>query len=330
MTAVNRGATSLVLGVAAAYLMHAAAAAQNAPAAPPPPQTAIDGVIAAGTKVELVKDGFQGVEGPVTAPDGRIFFSDIPANLTYVIEKNGEIKPWREDTHGTNGNFITKDGQLLGAEMNGRRLISVSLKDKTVTPLVTEFDGKPLRAPNDVIADKKGGVYFTDPIVGSQPPPPPNSGPARTLYRRPNGQVIQIDDMQNFPNGLTLTLDEKTLIINDFNGESLWAYDIQADGSVKNRREFAKLLECERTPQGTVRSRADGMAVDSKGRIYTTSAAGIQVISPKGEVLGIIRLPNGGRNMTFGGPGRHTMYITAVKALYKVQLLSEGPQNRAK
>jgi gluconolactonase len=329
MTSVKRGITSLAIGAVAACLMYAAAAAQNA-AAPPPPQIAIPGVIAADAKVELIKDGFQGAEGPVVAFDGRVFFDDIPANKTYVIEQNGEIVPWREDTRGTNGLSLTKDGRLLGAEMNGRRLIAVSLKDKSVTPLVTEFDGKPLRAPNDVIADKKGGVYFTDPIVGSNPPPPPNSGPARTLYRRPNGQVIMIDDTQNFPNGLTLSPDEKTLYINDFNGESLWAYDVQPDGSVKNRREFVKLLECEKTPQGTLRSRADGMAVDSKGRIYTTSVPGIQVISPRGEILGIIRLPNGGRNMAFGGSGRHTLYITAVKALYRVQLIAQGPSNRPK
>src|SRR6267142_1147790 len=85
--------------------------AQNPPAA----QAAISGVIAAGAKVELVRGGLKGAEGPVAIPDGGLYFSDITANRTYRLDKNGGISVWRENTKGTNGLFLSKDGRLLGA-----------------------------------------------------------------------------------------------------------------------------------------------------------------------------------------------------------------------
>ena len=114
----------------------------------------------------------------------------------------------REDTQGTNGLFLLDDGRLLGAESTGRRIIAV-MPDGRVTPLATEFNGKAFRSPNDLIADKKGGIYFTDPAprVGTVPP----KEPGNVHYLRRDGEVLLLDDQIQRPNGLTLSLDEKTL-----------------------------------------------------------------------------------------------------------------------
>ena len=294
---------------------------------PPPQQLAIRDVIAADARVELVRGGFQGVEGPVATPDGGLYFSDITANRTYRLDANGNISVWRENTKGTNGQFLSKDGRLLGAESSGPRIIAVT-PDGRVSPLATESRGKPLRSPNDLIADKKGGIYFTDPA----PRPAPNLAPkepGNVHYIRPNGEVLLLDDQIARPNGITLSLDEKTLYVDDTEGEYVYAFDVQPDGSVKNKRPFVKLHEPEQGSLG-LRSRADGMGLDSTGRLYVATASGVQVIDSRGQYLGTIRVPSVVRNVAFAGPRRQTLYMTALESLYRVQMISEGPSGRAK
>jgi gluconolactonase len=293
----------------------------------PPPQSAISGVISADVRVELIKDGFQALEGPVAAPGGALYFSDIAANRTYRLDKNGNVSIWRENTNGTNGLFLLKDGRLLGAEGVGRRIVAV-MPDGRVSPLATGFGGKPFRSPNDLIPDKKGGIYFTD----FGPRPAPNVAPkepGNVYYIRPNGEVFLVNDQIQRPNGISLSLDEKTLYVDDTDGEYVYEFDVQPDGSLKNKRPFVKLREPEQSPLG-LRSRADGMALDSKGRLYVATISGVQVIDSRGEYLGTIRVPEVVRNVAFGGLRRQTFYMTALKSLYRVQVLSQGPSMRAK
>jgi gluconolactonase len=306
------------------WLAMASAAAQAAPA----PQAEIPGVIRAGAQVQLVKDGLKGLEGPVPSGDGGLYFTAIDENRIYKLDRDGTtISVWRENTNGTNGLYLLKDGRMLGAEGGGKRVIAIA-PNGTVTALATASDGAPLRAPNDLIADSKGGVYFTDPA----PRPAPNVAPmepGNVNYRRENGEVIRIDSEIRRPNGLTISLDGRTLYVGDTEGEYVYAFDIQPDGSARNKRQFVKLLE---PVQGTfgLRSGADGMALDSEGRLYVSTAAGIQVIAPNGNHLGIIRLPAGARNVAFAGPDRRTLYLTALNALYRVPVLSSGPADRSK
>jgi gluconolactonase len=291
------------------------------------PQAAITGVLAAGTVVEVVRGGFQGLEGPTPTPDGGLYFSDITANRTYMLDRNDTIAIWRENTKGTNGLYLLKDGRLLAAEGDGHRIIAVT-PDGHITPLATECAGKPLRVPNDLIPDQKGGIYFTDPL----PRPAPNVAPkepGNLDYIRPDGRVILLDEQIQRPNGLTLSLDGKTLYVDDTEGEYVYAFNVQPDGTVKNKRPFVKLHDPEQGSLG-LRSRADGMAVDSKGRLYVATASGVQVIDPKGHYLGTIRVPTVARNLAFAGPDRRTLYLTALETLYRVRTISEGPAGRAK
>ncbi len=314
--------TRALSALTGALLLTAVAVAQS-----PPPQAAIPGVIGANARVEMIRGGYKGLEGPVATQDGGLYFSDIPANRIYKLDARGAISLWRENTNGTNGLFLAKDGRLLAAESGAGRVVAVST-DGRVTPLATQVNGSKLRSPNDLIADSKGGVYFTDPA----PRPAPNVAPkepGNLHYVRPNGEVLLLDAQIRRPNGLTLSLDEKTLYVGDTEGEYVYAFDVQPDGSVRNKRQFAKLLEPEKGSLG-LRSRADGMAIDSMGRLYVTTSAGIQVIDSGGRHLGIIRLPAVARNVAFGGPKRQTLYLTALESLYRVDTLAEGPAGRAK
>ncbi|MBI2188945.1 MAG: SMP-30/gluconolactonase/LRE family protein [Acidobacteria bacterium] len=263
----------------------------------------------------------------MAAPDGGLFFSDIPANITYKLEPNGTIAVWRENTNGANGLFVARDGRLLAAEGAGRRIVAVTA-DKRVMPLATAFKGQPLRAPNDLIADSRGGIYFTDPAPRPAPDAAPKE-PGNLHYLTPRGEVLLLDGQIRRPNGVTLSIDEKVLYVGDTEGEFVIAFDVGPDGRISNKRQFARLLELEKGSLGP-RSRADGMAIDAMGRLYVSTAAGIQVIDRTGTHLGIVRLPSVARNVAFGGTDRRTLYLTALASLYRVRMLAEGPASRSK
>ncbi len=154
--------------------------------------------------------------------------------------------------------------------------------------------------------------------------------PVRFIYYlRADGELVLLDAEVQRPNGITLSLDEKTLYVDDTEGEYVYAFDVQADGSVKNKRRFVRLLEPTQGSLGP-RSRADGMGLDSEGRLYVATGSGIQVIDAAGRHLGTIRVPAVVRNVAFAGPLRRTLYMTALESLYRVELSAQGPSGRAK
>src|SRR5499426_2829826 len=134
----------------------------------------IAGVVSPGVEPHLVQEGFVFTEGPVGTPDGVLYFSDIRPNRIYRLDTNGEISIVREQTIGANGLAVTREGDLLAAEGDGKR-ISKRSRDGTVTTVTEGSEGKPFLAPNDLILDAKGGIYFTDP--GPRP-----VVPGRTAY----------------------------------------------------------------------------------------------------------------------------------------------------
>jgi gluconolactonase len=276
----------------------------------------IPGVIAPGVEPELVQEGFVFTEGPVGTPDGGLYFTDIRPNKVYLLDASGKIALIREQSNGSNGLAVTKDGDLFAAEGGGQR-ISKRGRDGTITPVVEGTDRGPFLSPNDLILDAKGGIYITDP----GPRPVVAGRPTSVSYLAPGAkQAIVIDGEVARPNGLTLTRDAKTLIVDDTIGNVVFAYDVQADGSVKNKRAFAQLRDI---PDGK-ESGADGLALDNEGRIYITTLTGVQVFDAKGAYLGTIKVARQPANAAFAGPDKRVLYITAREGLYRVKLLSQG------
>jgi gluconolactonase len=282
----------------------------------------IAGVIAAGAEPQLVQEGFVFTEGPVGTSDGGLYFSDIRPNRIYRLEPNGKIDLVREQTNGANGLALTRDGDLLAAEGDGKR-ISKRSRDGTLTTITEGIAGKPFLAPNDLILDAKGGIYITDP--GPRPVVP---GRIAYVYYLPTGakEPIVIDDQIARPNGLTLTRDGRTLIVDDTLGPTVYAYDVQPDGSVKNKRVFAQLRDI---PEGK-ESGADGMALDREDRVYITTVAGVQVFDAAGKYLGTIKVPRQPANAGFSGPNKRVLYITAREGLYRLDTLAQGPDRIGK
>ena len=282
----------------------------------------IPGVVAPGSQSELVQEKFTFTEGPVGAADGGLFFSDPRESRTYHLDSSGKISIFREQTNGTNGLAFNKAGDLLGVEGDGKR-VSVRGKDGKVTTITEGAPGRPLMAPNDLILDAKGGIYFTDP--GPRPIVP---GRKTYVYYLPAGakEPLVQDDQIARPNGVVLTMDGKTVIVDDTVGDTVFAFDVQPDGSLKNKRPFAKLHDL---PAGQ-ESGADGMAIDRQDRVYVCTVTGVQVFDKKGQYLGTIKVPKQPANAAFAGPGKKALYLTAREGLYKVQTLAQGPNRLGK
>lgn len=282
----------------------------------------IAGVLGAGAVPELVQEGFTFTEGPVGTADGGLYFSDIRVNKTYFLDPGGKISVVRENTNGANGLALTRDGELLFAEGDARRITKRN-RDGTIVTLTLGPPGAPLLAPNDLIADAKGGIYFTDP--GPRPVVP---GRPTYVYYLPAGASVPIliDSTVPRPNGLTLTNDGKTLIVDDTLNPTVFAYDVQPDGSVKNKHAFTQLRDI---PAGS-ESGADGLAIDANDRLYITTVAGVQVIDAKGQYLGAIKAGRQAANAAFSGPGKQTLYLTAREGLYRIRTLSKGPDRLGK
>ncbi len=306
--------TKGAIGIAAVVLFALPVLAQS--------PAGIPGVVAPGVEPELVQEGFTFTEGPVGTADGGLYFSDIRVSRTFHLDPGGKITVVREQTNGANGLALTRDGELLFAEGDGKR-ISKRSRDGAVTTVTDGFDGKPFLAPNDLILDAKGGIYFTDP--GPRPVVP--GRPTYVFYLAAGAkQPIIVDDKVPRPNGLTLTRDGRTLIVDDTIGPTVYAYDVQGDGTVKNKRPFAQLQDIAAGQE----SGADGMALDREDRVYITTVAGVQVFDAAGKYLGKIRSARQGANVAFAGPDKRTLYITAREGLYRLRMLAQGPDRLGK
>jgi gluconolactonase len=140
-------------------------------------------------------------------------------------------------------------------------------RKRQVTPIAIKFNGEPFQGPSDLIADSKGGIYFTDPGPDIPPNVAPGDRRGEVYYVRPNGDVMLVDDQMLYPKGIELSLAENTRFVDDTFNEYVYAFDIEPDGRVKNKREFVKLQDPEHWPGWGLRSRPAGMTLDSEGRL---------------------------------------------------------------
>ena len=203
----------------------------------------------------------------------------------------------------------------------------------------------PFGRPNDLIVDKKGGVYFTDPgLNGAQAeavkkalagkPLPPGLPPA-VYYVPAGGKAIKVADRIERPNGITLSRDEKALFLNNTNGLYMLAFDINPDGTLRNRRNFAVYEGRSKRPNDLpgIVTGADGLIIDSEGRLYALTAAGVEIFSPQGKQLGIIHMSCNDQDcqgLAFSGPKKSTLYVAGRGAVWKIEMISTGFKGRAK
>ena len=303
--------------------------------APLPPKDvvapAIAGVVAAGTRIELVKYPVQGTEGPVGLPDGSgIIFTETRADHITKVDANGNTSTFVEKSNGSNGLGFDARGRLISVQRApGNEKVGVLYPPGSEATLVDNFEGKPFNRLNDLVVSSKGGVYFTD-----------TQG---VYYLPPAGQVKKVIQGIRNPNGVLLSPDEKIAYANDKDGEYLLAFDVQPDGMLANRRNFGKYksitIPGHKDPLLAEDNGADGLAVDSEGRVYVATNLGVEVFSPRGQHLGVIPIGIWGgdqfmlrkpQNLAFSGPDKKTLYTVGANAVFRVQLIAQGVQGRSK
>ena len=283
------------------------------------------------------------LEGPAVHADGSIYFSDISGNRILKMDAQGSVSTFREGSGRTNGNTFDAQGRLISCEgaENGpggrRRIVRTDLASGKIEVLTERYEGKRYNSPNDVVVDPAGRIWFTDPLYA----------PDRSTMEHPDEAVYRIDQGGKVtrvitqpaigrPNGLAITPDGKTLYVIDSNyikpnaNRKIWAFDIAADGSVSKQR---LVYDFGRGRGG------DGMRLDSKGNLWVAAGisaprtvnesadvpTGVYVISPQGELLGRIPIPEDViTNLAFGGPDKKTLYVTAGKTIYKVPTAVSG------
>ncbi|HEY6528649.1 MAG TPA: SMP-30/gluconolactonase/LRE family protein [Cellvibrionaceae bacterium] len=288
----------------------------------------IAGVVTEGTKVELIKDGFEGTEGPLALPDGSLIFTETRANRITQIAPDGSVHPFLDNTNGANGLAFNKQGEIVAVQVLKPQLGVIYPTNKAKN-WVGEFEGKAFQRPNDLTINKRGGIYFTD--IGVVPKEP-NGEAARpgVFYLTPDGAIKRVISNIERPNGVILSADEKTLYVANTAGEYVLAYPVINDGRLGPAREFAKLGGYEKNEQGVLSSGADGLAIDNRGRLYVASNLGVQVFDAKGRALGTIALPQKPQNLAFAGKDKKTLYVVGRGAAYKIAVQTPGYLGRAK
>jgi gluconolactonase len=296
--------------------------------------SAIPGVVGAGAKWTLSWGGADNADGLIGTKDGSLLFAQEQPNRISKLDKKDKFSSFLENSHGVGALAMDAKGHLFAVQRTctdpGRRAVDPCTEATGVAQLTPQrkvladnVDGKSLGRVNDLVVAKNGGVYFNG---------------TGTYYMNPQGKVISIGENIR-TNGIMLSRDEKTLYVT--NGGELVAFDVQADGTVKNQRSFAKL-----EGGGT----GDGLAIDKEGRIYVTSQPGVQVISAEGKYLGIIPTPRPVISAAFAGPGKKDLYVVGAgavgpdgkelrtpdgvrnnaKSIFKITTLTSGFSGRAK
>jgi gluconolactonase len=283
------------------------------------------------TAVEKIATGCRWAEGPVYFPAGRyLIWSDAPNNrMMRWLEDDEHVSVFRNSANFSNGNTRDRNGRLVSCE-HGTRRVTRTEYDGSISILADRYNGKRLSAPNDVVVDSKGAIWFTDPGYGIESPYEgyiQKSELPRAVYRiDPNGGTIKIvaDDVIR-PNGLTLSPDESLLyIVNSASGDegsaSIKVYEVHGD-SLKNGRTFIGNLG-----GGT----ADGVKVDEKGNLWcamgwgAANENGARCYASDGTLLAKIHLPELCANLCFGGKDNSRLFMAASTSIYAVYLNDRG------
>jgi gluconolactonase len=286
----------------------------------------IPGVARAGTPIELIREGFEGTEGPLGIADGSLLFTETRANRITRISEDGQVSTYLEATNGANGLGLNAAGELVAVQTVDPK-VGVLLPADKARALAEKYEGLPFGRPNDLVVGLKAGIFFTDPGIAIKEGEPPRAKPG--VFRLLDGKLERIIEGIERPNGVQLSPDERTLYVANTQGEHVLAFSIEANGKIGPRRNFAPLKGWTKGENG-FSSGADGLAIDREGRLYVASNAGIEIFSAKGEALGVIALPHRPQNLAFAGKDKKTLYVVGRGAAYRIRLEAAGFAGRAK
>lgn len=270
-------------------------------------------VVAPGAKLEKLAGDFAFTEGPTCDKRGNIFFTDQPNDRIMEWSVDGKLSTFLQPAGRANGMYFDKKGNLIACADEHNQLWAIA-PDKTVTILVTNFDGKYLNGPNDVWVAPNGGIYMSDPFYRRKWWDHTTMALTNeeVFYLSPDRKnLTRVTDDLKKPNGITGTPDGKNLYVSDIRAGQTWRYDILPDGSLTNKTLFCKLG-------------SDGMTIDGEGNLYLTGN-GVTIFDKTGKQIDHIDVnEKWSANVSFGGKDHKTLFITASESLYSIQMRVKG------
>ncbi len=295
---------------------------------------ALDQLIAPGTQAEIIGEGYTWSEGPVWIESEKmLLFSDVPNNIIYKWTEEKGVETFltpsgytgtipRGGEPGSNGLTLNNEGQLVMCQHGDRRVALLTASFKEPKPefktLADNYQGKKLNSPNDVVFDKQGNLFFTDPPYGLLKNVNDSSKEIsfQGVYKvKPDGKVILLVDSLTRPNGIALSPDQQTLYVaNSDKPVAKWYSFHIAGDSLTNAKIFYSTKYAEDETGAP-----DGLRVDENGNLFATGPGGIWIFNPEGKVLGRIRLPQATANCTFSGDGK-TLYLTSHMYLLRMKI----------
>lgn len=272
-------------------------------------------VVAKGAHLRELSSEFKFTEGPAVDNEGNVFFTDQPNDRIMKWSPDEGITVFMENTGRSNGLYFDRDGNLLACADQKNELWMID-KNKHVTVLVKDYKGKKFNGPNDLWVDPKGGIYFTDPFYKRDywSRTEKEIEQENVYYLSPDRKTLTMvmDDFKR-PNGIVGKADGTTLYVADIGAGKTYAFTIQEDGSLSDRRLFAGMG-------------SDGMTIDKKGNVYLTGK-GVTVFDPDGKEIDHIAVDAPWTaNVCFGGKNGKTLFITASKSVYALQMKVKGTQ----
>ncbi len=294
-------------------------------------QKAIEGIGPAG-EITRAATKLKFADGSVSDAAGNVYFADRVADCVYRLDaKTGEAALFLESIDSPAGLAMLDEDSLAIVQSSPHAVTRVNTKTKAASLIVEAFvaegsDAHELVRPNDLAIDAHDGMYVTD--TGGRPESLGEMPPGAAVYyitKDESGKVTRakiIDDLLA-PTGVALSSDGKTLYVLAAGESALFAYDVAEPGKVENKRELSPLL----AGNGSTGVRGgDGLTIDSKGNLYLAlpNALGVQVVSPKGELLGHLRFGEKVYAVCFGGTDHKTLYVSGQRTLYAVPMEVAG------
>lgn len=291
---------------------------------------ALDAVIAPGTRIERVATGFKFTEGPMWRA-GRLWFSDLVADemlavtpegrAEVLISNSGGVKnPPPNSYFGSNAMVPDRDGSVLMIQQGGRRIVRVD-EQLHIHPFLDRYQGKKLNSPNDLVFAPDGALWFTDPPFGllGMDKDPAKELPFNGVFRYSGGTLTAAITDLTLPNGIGFSPDGKTLYVSNYGPQRfVKAFDVGRNGELSNGHMLIQYSDDTPGKEGP-----DGLKVDTAGNIWTTGPGGIRIITPRGKVLGQIKLPEVAANIAFANQGE-IVYITASTSIYCLRVATRG------
>ncbi|CAG2532188.1 gluconolactonase [Maribacter dokdonensis] len=271
-------------------------------------------IIADDALLVKVDSTYSFTEGPASDKDGNVYFTDQPNDKIIKWHANdNSLSIFKEPSGRANGLYFDHDGNLLAAADENNELWRID-SNGNVDTLLTSFEDKKLNGPNDIWVDLKGGIYFTDPYYQREywTRTKAEISEKNVYYISPDGKEVSII-ASGFvqPNGIIGTPDGKTLYVADIGDKKTYAYTIQPNGTLTDKKLFTNMG-------------SDGMTIDNKGNIYLTGD-GVTVFNKKGEQIHHIPInENWTANITFAGKDQNILFITAMGAIYTLKMNVKG------